>query len=337
MEHIRIVAERAPNPKVGCAEPVGSAQTMRLTTETNKLHGLSRRQVLTLGVSVVAAASVGGTFRAASAGNQLAGKVTLTHRGKLKVHTYTAPEKGWQVTSQIIELPDQLIVVDGQYLLPFAREASAYCKGLGKPISRLYISHFHPDHHLGAEAFDAPVYAMAEVKAKILAIGDRLANEERAKFPDEPGIIPDHAIKPQFEVNPGIETIAGVKFDFRVVRHAEADPSLVVALPDEKILIAQDLIYNKVHLFLGEKNFEGWTSALNEYHALPYNRILPGHGVPGGVELYGHMTDYLTFARTALANAPDGTTFINAMVQHYPTYGVRSLLEHEERFLFPKT
>jgi hypothetical protein len=59
---------------------------MTLITETKKLRGISRRQVLTLGVSV--AASAGGTFRAALAGNQLAGKVTITHRGKLKVHTY---------------------------------------------------------------------------------------------------------------------------------------------------------------------------------------------------------------------------------------------------------
>jgi glyoxylase-like metal-dependent hydrolase (beta-lactamase superfamily II) len=299
------------------------------------LNEQSRRAFLATVVAVVST-SFAKSVAAEPASGQLAGRITTTKGERLNVHTYTSPDKGWQVTTQIVELPDQLVVVDGQYLLPYAREAAAFCKQLGKPISRLYISHFHPDHHLGAEAFGAPVYALADVKERITAIGDRLASEERAKFTGEPGIIPDHAIKPGFVVAPGIETIGGSTFEFRVVHHAEADPSLIVALPDERILIAQDLIYNRVHLFLGEKNFDGWIAALNEYRALPYGRILPGHGVPGGLELYDQMVDYLTFARTALASSPDGKTFSEALLKRYPDYGGRALLEHQQRFLFKK-
>jgi glyoxylase-like metal-dependent hydrolase (beta-lactamase superfamily II) len=262
------------------------------------------------------------------------GVITITAGKRVTVHTYTAPDKGWQVTSQIIELQDQIVVVDGQYLLPYAHQAAAYCRGLGKPITRLYISHFHPDHHLGAEAFDAPVYALPDVLTKIVAIGDRLAGEERAKFPDEPDIIPARAIKSGSAVTPGTMAIGGEIFEFHTLRHAEADPSLVIALPDERILIAQDLIYNRVHLFLGEMNFNGWAAALNEYHGRPYDRILPGHGLPGGPELYGPMIRYLAFARTALANARDGSDFSEMLVRQYPDHGGRALLEHQQRFLF---
>ena len=73
-----------------------------------------------------------------------------------------------------------------------------------KPITRVYISHYHPDHLLGAAAFSAPLYALAEVIAKIDAVGDRVASEEHEKHPDA---IPAHAEKPSQTVNPGLVAI----------------------------------------------------------------------------------------------------------------------------------
>ena len=81
------------------------------------------------------------------------GTVSLTDRGDVKIHTYTAPEDGLLVNTHLIELPSQLIAIDAQYGLPYAAEAVAYARSLGKPISRLYVSHEHPDHFFGAATF----------------------------------------------------------------------------------------------------------------------------------------------------------------------------------------
>src|ERR1700722_4980822 len=121
------------------------------------------------------------------------GAITLTRSRDLKVHTYTAPEDGWRVNSHIVELGTQLIVIDAQYTLPYAREVIEYAKTWNKPVTRLYVTHYDPDHLLGAAAFAMPVHALAEVKAKIQAVGDRVASEEHGKFPDT---IPSHAMKP---------------------------------------------------------------------------------------------------------------------------------------------
>ena len=50
------------------------------------------------------------------------GKITVTEAQALKVHSFISPEKGWQVNSHSIELSSQLLVIDSQYLLPYARE-----------------------------------------------------------------------------------------------------------------------------------------------------------------------------------------------------------------------
>ena len=70
-------------------------------------------------------------------------------------------------TSNLIELPTQLILVDTPLLPDSTNEVLTYAKDLGKPTSRVYISHGHPDHFAGAGLVGAPLYALPSVAAAI--------------------------------------------------------------------------------------------------------------------------------------------------------------------------
>ena len=260
------------------------------------------------------------------------GKVTVTDAGGLEVHTFTAPEKGWQVNSHIIELPSQLFVVDAQYLLPYARQVVEYAEHLKKPITRLYITHYHPDHLLGAAAFSAPMYALPEVCARIEAVGDRVAREEHEKFGDD---IPERAQRPSHFVEPGTENLDSMRIEFIHLQHAETRDALMIAFPAHGILITQDLVYNRVHAMVGEKAFESWTETLEAKKNASYERVLPGHGHPGGKELYGRMQQYLATARHVYARADDGEDMKIKMIQAFPDYGGVGMLDQQKRFLFP--
>jgi glyoxylase-like metal-dependent hydrolase (beta-lactamase superfamily II) len=260
------------------------------------------------------------------------GKITVTEAGGLKVHTFTAPEKGWRVNSHIIELPSQLLVVDSQYLLPYAREVVAYGGQLKKPISRLYITHYHPDHLLGAVAFSTSTYTLREVSAKIAALGDRVAREEHEKFGDD---VPEQAQRPSHVVEPGTENLESIPIEFIHLQQAETQDALMIAFPAHGILITQDLVYNRVHAMVGEKAFESWTETLEKAKNSSYDRVLPGHGVPGGQELYGWMQQYLATARDVYARAADGEDMKNKMIQAFPDYGGVGMLNQQKRFLFP--
>src|SRR5262245_32176064 len=111
----------------------------------------------------------------------LSGRWTVTRNAFSPIHTFIAPEEGWLVTSHIIELPPQLLVVDAQYTLPYAREVARYAAELKKPLVRLYVTHYHPDHLLGAAAFEAPLYVLVNVAEMIASAGDRVAREEHEK------------------------------------------------------------------------------------------------------------------------------------------------------------
>jgi glyoxylase-like metal-dependent hydrolase (beta-lactamase superfamily II) len=261
------------------------------------------------------------------------GEMTLTRSSDVCIHTYTAPENGWCVNSHIVETETALIVVDAQYMLSYAHEVTAYAAGLGKPISRLYLSHFHPDHILGASAFSCPIYALSAVAAKIAAVGDRIAVEEHEKHGD---LIAMRAEQPDHIVAPGVEDIDGARFEFLHLEHAETSDALMVGLPDRGILITQDLLYNGVHVFVGEHAFGGWEAALQKTQALDYDTLLPGHGLPGGPELYGATLQYLERANDAYAKSNSGAELRARMIAAFPDYRVRVLLDHQMRFLFPK-
>lgn len=263
------------------------------------------------------------------------GTVTITRGDAVVVHTYTAPEAGMLVTTQIIELADQLVLVDAQYQIPFAREAAGYARDLGKPISRLYVSHTHPDHFFGAAEFGKgfDIFALAEVKETIERNGTQQIADGRSALGD---LVPERPTVPTRAVEPGEEVIGGVRFEFRRIEHAESESSLTVGLPDEDILITQDLLFNNVHVWIAEKHFDHWSSVIESYRQLPYDRLLPGHGRPGGRELYDRVLEYLAFAGPQLEKATNGEQLKTTLVNRFPNYGGVMLIDLENAlYLFP--
>lgn len=259
------------------------------------------------------------------------GTVGVIKRGDLQIHTYTAPESGWVVNTHVIELASRLLVIDAQYTLDYANEVIAYAATLNKPITRLYVTHYHPDHLLGAAAFSAPIFGLPAVAKKIDQVGDRVAREEHEKCGPS---IPDHAQRISELVRDGEETIEGTVLRFIEVHNAETESALMIALPEHRILITQDLLYHQVHVFVGERAFDSWRNALNTYSQLGFDTFLPGHGRPGGLELFAAMTSYLDAAERTWQVSADPDSFARSMIELFPHYAGQVLLHHEGRFLY---
>jgi glyoxylase-like metal-dependent hydrolase (beta-lactamase superfamily II) len=64
-------------------------------------------------------------------------------------------------------------------------------------------------------------------------------------------------------------------------------------LPDEGILFAGDLVFNKNHPYLGDGFPQEWKSKLNEMESMEIHVVIPGHGDPGGKEIIDTMKDYI--------------------------------------------
>ena len=77
--------------------------------------------------------------------------MVVKRAGDVRIHTFVASFAYSNIANatHIIETRNQLVLVDGQFLVPYARAFRDYADSLGKPIERLYLSHRHPDHWFG--------------------------------------------------------------------------------------------------------------------------------------------------------------------------------------------
>ena len=84
-----------------------------------------------------------------------------TNFKNFSVHTYTSPETGYQVNTQIIETEKHLVIIDTQFLIKSAEEVFNFAKKIGKPIARVIVTHAHPDHWFGNSIFAGyDIYAL---------------------------------------------------------------------------------------------------------------------------------------------------------------------------------
>src|SRR3984893_14598094 len=174
-----------------------------------------------------------GTKDAAAAGRM--GAILVSQFGPVKIHSYLSPLDGFHVNTQMIEGPTAIVIFDGQLLLPYAGEVASYVQTLGKPVDRIILSHAHTDHWAGlqvlTERFADPIRARGKARLDSFRqiYGDRIAT--RVTVPTE-------------IITEGLQRIDGITYDFKRFIDAEADLQLAALLPEQKVLMAFDLVFS---------------------------------------------------------------------------------------------
>lgn len=271
----------------------------------------------------------------------MAGTVTVNRKGAVTLHSYLSPEDGEMVCSHIIETPGHLVIVDAQLLMPYAREVRACAQALGKPIERVIVTHTHPDHWMGLEAFaDLPTYAFGETREELGKIGEYLLDLKRRTLGDR---IATRLVVPTGELVEGDTVLDGVTIRVSRLVDAEAPLMALVELPTERVLVAQDLVYNHVYLVVGEKNaageylFDGWLRALRQAQRNGYELLLSGHGEPTSPALLEQLMDYVTFTRDRFNAGIDEQALRAEVVARYGGYRVPEMLDLMNLFLYHRT
>jgi glyoxylase-like metal-dependent hydrolase (beta-lactamase superfamily II) len=290
---------------------------------------VSRRTFLkTAGVAGLAA-GVGlraSARRAFAQPTSMIGRVVILPKGDVTVHTYVAPPASFIVTSHIIETPNQLVIVDAQFIQSAARDVLAYAESLGKPIERVILSHQHPDHYSGANVFEGVPFVSTQVIADgVQADIDSGAREQRVAQVGE-GEVADVLRAPEGGLEAGALTIDGVTFDIQVYDNAEAPQQVVVRLPEQGVVVLQDLLYANAHFFPGLDR-ANWVSILQGLQAEGgYDTLLPGHGLPTSVGELTQAISYLTFAEEVVASGASAEEVTVALTERYPGYEVEGIL-----------
>lgn len=194
------------------------------------------------------------------------GEVHSFSRGGVGFHTYVSPARALNVTAHVIDLGPGLLVVDGTFLPETGAELAALIRDAAKPVLRGVLSHEHPDHWSGAGAVAGVTYDT------LPAIRSDVAAEAGAAIPANVAAGADLAL--------GATRIGGVPVEFRHVQGTESKNMVVVVLPEQKVAVVQDLVYNGVYFAPGYDSRK-WIATLEGFRNDPaFDTLLVGHGLP---------------------------------------------------------
>lgn len=258
------------------------------------------------------------------------------------IHCLSSGEDGELANAVVIETPGALAVIDAMNLIPYAQQLRRYADSLGKPIERVLITHAHPDHWFGLDAFkDVPTYALAETRADIESKGDFYLTTHRGFHGKEAEtVLPSEKTVPTHTIEAGPIEIGGLRLNLLKILDAEYPVMLAVEIPSLKTIVLQDLLYNRVYPFVGERTahgepcFDSWIAVLEGLRAQGYETLIPGHGEPGGPELLDQNIEHLTAAKRVQAEARDSQTFRALLRERFPEYRVPLMLMMSGYFLY---
>ncbi|MEL7133439.1 MAG: MBL fold metallo-hydrolase [Pseudomonadota bacterium] len=274
---------------------------------------LNRRALLN-GAALTAGtvALIRGGLRAAPAHAQDqmgAGTVFTFQKAGVTFHTYVSPAQAVNVTAHVIELGDQVLLVDATMIPPTAMEVAGLVAATGKPVHTAYVSHEHPDHWGGVSTLDGVAFqTLPEIREAVRT------EAAQGQFPEPASLLTGA------DLTLGMTEIGGVAIEFRSYDNAEAPKTIVAVLPEQKVAVVQDLVYNGVYFAPGTDRMN-WIATLQELRNDPaFETLLVGHGLPTTRAELDTAIAYLQVLEAAWQDAETPDEVSAAMVAAFPGY-----------------
>ena len=164
-----------------------------------------------------------------------------------------------------------------------------------KPVIQVLLTHHHPDHALGNQAFKTvPIGALADTTRLLHEQGDGMAENLYRLVGD--WMRGTEVLLPTQLLEPGVLSVGS--HDLRLLAftgHTGAD----LAILDSKtgVLFAGDLVfYQRALTTPNSPGLAAWLADIERLQALPWILLVPGHGpVAGDARPLEQMRDYLTW------------------------------------------
>lgn len=232
---------------------------------------------------------------------------------------FTKSNGGNIVNTAFIVTDSGVVVIDTG---PSRRYGEALRKAIAattdKPVIQVLLTHHHPDHMLGNQAFaDVPIGALAGTIELMHEQGDGLAENMYRMVGD--WMRGTELLLPTQTLGAGTLTMGGHPLRLLALSgHTGAD----LAILDEKtgVLFTGDLIFYQRALTTPNTPGLGvWLADVDQLEALPWKVIVPGHGpLALDHQPFIQMRDYLSWLDTLMtegaANGADMSELIRSPI-----------------------
>jgi quinoprotein relay system zinc metallohydrolase 1 len=187
-----------------------------------------------------------------------------------------------------------------------------------KPVIQVLLTHHHPDHALGNQAFkDVPIGALADTTTLLHEQGDSMAENLYRMVGD--WMRGTEVVLPGEVLEPGVRTFGN--HDLRLLAltgHTGAD--LAIFDQSTGVLFAGDLVfYQRALTTPNSPGLAAWLADITTLQGLPWTLVVPGHGpIATDAQPFEQMRDYLTWLdqllRDGAASGSDMTEMIRSPI-----------------------
>lgn len=248
----------------------------------------------------------------------------------LTIERFTSSEIGAWSNSYLISGQNEAMLFDVFMLRDDAAALVEKIKASGKKLTRVFISHAHPDHFMGTEVIvdqfpDVEVISTPATTANVRDDGPWMLDLLQKKLGPKG---PQRIVVPK-PVSGKELTLGGVTLEIVEFEEGESKHVSTIFIPSQQAHITADLVYHETHCYLAEKRPEAWLQRLDELEAYcrgKVSTIYPGHGEPGEPTLLIERTR--AYIKEFLAAIPvgDGSAVEERMLARFPNHHARQFL-----------
>ncbi len=207
------------------------------------------------------------------------------------------------VNTAFIVTGEGVVLIDSGPSLGYGRALAAAIRRItDQPVRTVFITHRHPDHFLGNQAF--PAAAIAALPKTIAAIrrdGNALA-ENLYRMVGDP-MAGTEASAPTLEAIRGPWPIGGHALEL-IALSGHTDADLMIFDRSTGVLFAGDLAFHDRTPTTPHADIDDWLHALTVIRALRPSLLVPGHGpVSGDLQALDQTSRYLGWLQATLRDA----------------------------------
>ncbi|MCG8378837.1 MAG: quinoprotein relay system zinc metallohydrolase 1 [Proteobacteria bacterium] len=191
---------------------------------------------------------------------------------------FTFNNGGNIVNTSYIVTEQGIIVIDTGPSLIYGNQMRQYIEDTtNKKVLKVFITHHHPDHFLGNQAYkDVPIASLEAINLAIYEQGEGLNTNLYTLVGDwMKGTEVHH---PTEVIKPGtVEDIGGHKLEFiQLDGHTHSD--LAILDHTTGVLFTGDLVFNNRTPTTPHANINKWSKSLELLNKLDFKFLVPGHG-----------------------------------------------------------